>query len=388
MILMYKRPLILGIDAEAVRRQADLTIAQRLLQLGGNTGNMMFSEGLHAVVDNGVRSGYFLFSDAELDACDVIIIAAANWISPYSDFGDLARRLERAAKPVVICGIGVQATLAHEIPGLHKGTERLIALASDTSGAISTRGDFSAEVLNHYGFKNVISTGCPSLLLLGPGEPSLRIHARPTPEGSLIHATRHFFNRADDFQAYLYREALRQGIDILLQSELADLCVVTETPVDETDAAQTQEVLEHAYGQDIHLVGRYLRTHGKFPMALDEWVALNQTKRFCLGTRIHGTVAALVSGTPALLIAHDARTQEMAEKMSIPHVLSSDLDLQAPLDIGALYDKSSPDRFVEGYQAYRDRFLDFFRINRVPVRGPRTGQAQHDSAKPGSAQAG
>jgi hypothetical protein len=123
-------------------------------------------------------------------------------------------------------------------------------------------------------------------------------------------------------------------------------------------------------------------------MALDEWVALNQTKRFCLGTRIHGTVAALVSGTPALLIAHDARTQEMAEKMSIPHVLSSDLDLQAPLDIGALYDKSSPDRFVEGYQAYRDRFLDFFRINRVPVRGPRTGQAQHDSAKPGSAQAG
>jgi len=37
-------------------------------------------------------------------------------------------------------------------------------IASERSASISVRGEYSAEVLAHYGIDNVTSTGCPSLV--------------------------------------------------------------------------------------------------------------------------------------------------------------------------------------------------------------------------------
>jgi polysaccharide pyruvyl transferase WcaK-like protein len=40
---------------------------------------------------------------------------------------------------------------------------------------------------------------------------------------------------------------------------------------------------------------------------------------FVFGSRIHGSIAAVLSGTPSYLLAHDARTLELARYFDLPH---------------------------------------------------------------------
>ena len=58
-------------------------------------------------------------------------------------------------------------------------------------------------------------------------------------------------------------------------------------------------------------------------VALDRGPGASSTSSF--GTRIHGNIAALIAGTPAFVLAHDARTLELARYFEIPHRAVPDL---------------------------------------------------------------
>jgi polysaccharide pyruvyl transferase WcaK-like protein len=40
-----------------------------------------------------------------------------------------------------------------------------------------------------------------------------------------------------------------------------------------------------------------------------------------IGSRFHGNIAAILAGTPALILAHDMRTKELCELFSLPHLI-------------------------------------------------------------------
>ena len=63
----------------------------------------------------------------------------------------------------------------------------------------------------------------------------------------------------------------------------------------------------------------YLRDYGLLYWNLENWFEDLSAYEMLIGTRIHGVVSAVKAGIPAVLLAHDERTLELANVMSLPY---------------------------------------------------------------------
>ncbi|HZJ48366.1 MAG TPA: polysaccharide pyruvyl transferase family protein [Acidimicrobiia bacterium] len=82
---------------------------------------------------------------------------------------------------------------------------------------------------------------------------------------------------------------------------------------------------------------------------------------FSFGTRIHGNISSLLAGTPAVVLAHDSRTLELARYHRIPHRLIS--ELPADVDPADLYAEADFTEFNDGQRARFEAFADFLHRN-------------------------
>jgi len=362
---MIRNALVVGV------RQLDQsgerpTVEQMMLSLGQNTGNMMFTQSLTSVLDGG-SWGSFRLDPQDVEGHDAIVLAAANWVNDFDDFGWLAERLEKTRLPVFLIGVGAQATSADEIPKVNPGTLRLLSLVQDRSTSISARGSFSCEVLNSYGIKSARPTGCPSLMLMGPGGPSPALLREARFDACSIHATRHGFSRTDAFQTFLYRQAFTRGLDLVLQSEVADIHYAVHGRTGEEVPARAAELLPEVYGAPATEVEAYLQRHGRVFTQYADWIAYMRQRSFCFGTRIHGTIAALIAGTPAALIVHDSRTLELAQIMGVPTVRWQDIPTDREIDIPRLHSRAQLRDFVARFGGYYGHFLDYMAENDLAI---------------------
>ncbi len=361
---MFINPLIVGVRQFSSWHDAE-SPESVLYGLGNNTGNMMFT---HSLVSSlkGAIWGSFAINHADLEGRDAIVIASANWVNSFEDYGWLADRLEKTKLPVFLVGIGAQSTLDKAIPSVSSGTRRLLSLVADRSNFISTRGPFSSMVLEQIGFKNSIPTGCPSLLLAGNLGPDIRVSEVVSYENCCIHATRHGFQYANTNDSLLYKFALQNNIDIILQSETPDICFSQFSIPDDKNSDISYSALIDSYGvNDLDIIKVYLERHGKSFANIHNWLSYMKSRSFCFGTRIHGTIASILAGTPALLIATDSRTQELAEVMAIPHILQQEFNKLNYSDVDFLYRQFNWSDLSLNYANYRQKFQHFFESNKL-----------------------
>lgn len=365
---MFRNALVVGVR-QVNPRGEDATVEQTMLSLGQNTGNMMFTQSLTRVLD-GAKWGSFALSSEEIEGHDAIVLAAANWVNHFDDFGWLADRLEKTKLPVFLIGVGAQASNSDEIPNVTEGTLRLLSLVQDRSASISVRGTFSCEVLTRYGIKKVHPTGCPSLMLIGHEGPSPSLLHQPRFDACSMHATRHGFAEADAFQTFLYRQAINRQIDLVLQSEIADIHYIMNHRTGEPVPAKAEQAVMAVYGTtEVEQAEAFLIRHGQVFTQYQDWIDYMRERSFCFGTRIHGTIAALIAGTPAALIVHDSRTVEMADIMGVPVVRWQDIPCDRDIDIPRLYSRAQMKDFVEKYAGYYCNFLDYMARNSLSVAG-------------------
>jgi hypothetical protein len=309
------------------------TLGQRLEATGANTGNMMIGHGLFHGLNAAHKQyhpGFGTIPPERLhETFDAIFIPASNFVAASVDLTGQADYFARTKLPLICFGLGSQI-LPGERRALKPGTERFLRLVSERSGSIGVRGTFTAEILWELGIRNVSVVGCPSLLSIRPATVDRLAARRPTLDKVALgfsnnvrqHALAPGAMRAGE-NALLQR-MLGENAFYVLQNEAAELDLLAAMERGDSTGASAAvdriaRLFEVAPGRAD--VRRFLETRIRVFFSVEEWLSSTRTMTAAIGTRFHGNIAALLSGTPALFLVHDMRTLELCELLRAPHLV-------------------------------------------------------------------
>lgn len=351
---------------------AESTLTQDVFN--SNSGNYLFQ---HSVWKALAVDGSELVSNSTLsertepergdaarinDEFDAFVVPLANAFRP-----DFAARLDRLSDlledvtiPVTVVGIGAQAAHGQGVESLDDIADtvrRFVGLVLDRSASIGVRGEFTRDYLLRLGFPDdaVDVIGCPSLFLHGRDftvakrTPSIdadsRLALNLTPEVPGI----------GDFAT---AQAERHPNLTYIGQDANDLrLLLWGVPFPHVHDPAVPVHMDHPlYQQD------------RMRLFLDTWPWYDflASHDFAYGTRFHGNVAALLAGTPALLLAHDSRTLELAEYHRMPFRVMPELTAEVKAE--ELYDATDLTELNQELPQGFDRYTAFLERNRLEHR--------------------
>ncbi len=282
-----------------------------------NWGNRLWFQGIYSALDTGENEYEFITDSIDIEyinsSYDKIVLPMANIF--YHGFLDsikeLATIFEKIKIPtyVVVCGVQADSydALNEVISSIGKESARFIRAIYNTGGEFALRGYFTKEFFDRLGFHSAVVTGCPSLYQLGSDFsvndtkksklwPVFNGHLKPY-EKLLNMFPKSTFIDQDEFFFPLFQNDY----------------------VDERDMKFLYEFVNN-YGMN----AASLLSEGRIVVAADMNDWSNYIKKndfnFAFGSRIHGTIMALLSGIPATIVVNDSRTREMAEFFHIPYI--------------------------------------------------------------------
>lgn len=318
------------------------------------------------------------------------ILRGSNYISPTADWSQWAPLLRALPGPVVAIGLGAQAPTAarFQIPW---GTQEVLRIIADRSESLGVRGHFTAELLHGIGIRNTRVIGCPSLYL--SGQPSRSI-ARPDPLRARvgITLTRGLWGdyasngtRAQRLQRELLREAAqRPGSRVYGQGNAPEAMVEFGAEPAAREAALAEVLRGFALPGDAP-VAQLLRSTLRTFWDPEPWFAhLREHVDAAVGFRLHGNVAALAQGIPAVFFTFDSRTREVADLFAIPSV---EVDSYEPIRLAPLLDAADWSGFEAAYRANYATYVAFLEENGLrhalpPPAAPLTRPARNGHAVP------
>jgi len=328
--------------------------------IGRNNGNLIFGMAAHKLFstnDTVVEANRYKINGAmaaKVNAeYDGFILPLANAFRPGFE-AELARTtdfIEKLKIPFLMLSGGAQLPLDGDPAGLKKiepTVKRFARAVLEKSSALTVRGELTAEYLRSLGFKDVLVVGCPSMTMNGRG---------------------HQVSRPD---------TLAEGCPIAYNVQTnnpfgSDLVMDAESNFDATYMPQDLATLEFMLWGTSPYVGHDPRmpldrshsqfTEGKAQFHLDApvWMRRMADMNFSFGPRIHGNIAAILAGTPGIVLAHDGRTLELTRYHGIPAI---DLTTEeAPTNVNELYEKADFSEFNRGHAERFDRLTDFVHEN-------------------------
>jgi Polysaccharide pyruvyl transferase len=346
---------------------ADTTYRQNLI--GNNTGNLVFSQAVYRLLSTGgadlKTSGLARSHPRVINSrFDHVVIPLANaFRASYLDTLDaLSNLIEQLTIPVTVLGVGSQASL----DGVYKGadrvkpaTTRFVRAVLNRSPSIGVRGERTRDYVKSLGFgdEHIKVIGCPSMFMYGPDlhvekkvesltiDSPIALNVSPyVPQMGPIS-----LYAAEHFPRLVYMGQNMQTLELMLYGSYPKGKKMTALA---------------ASGAPITLDHPLIRSDRvRFFLDPKTWFEHLSQYDFSFGTRIHGNIAALLSGTPALLLAHDSRTLELAEYHEIPHRTITSIEADA--DAVSLYAESDWDALNKAHPDRWDTFAAFLEEHRL-----------------------
>jgi len=302
---------------------AEKTLEQNLI--GSNTGNLVFSQATYRLLSTSdarlKTSGLAKSRAAEInDRYDHVVIPLANaFRAGYLDTLDaLSALIERLTIPVTVLGVGAQASLEGAYrrgDEVAESARRFVRAVVEHSPSIGVRGDFTGQYVRALGFSDdqVDVIGCPSMFMYGPDLHVTKKAERLTRESPIALNISPYvremgpisLSHADRYPNLIYMAQNHRTLELMLWGHYP----YPENRLKVLAEAGAPVTLDHPLIRQDRV---------RFFVDPQTWFVHMRGYDFSFGTRIHGNIAALLAGTPALVLAHDSRTLELAEYHAIP----------------------------------------------------------------------
>jgi hypothetical protein len=269
----------------------------------------------------------------------------------------LTRLIRRLTIPCVVVGVGIQSQLDNGAVGDAKTTDaarKFVTAVLDHSAVFGVRGEMTKQYLLGLGFPDdrIDVIGCPSLFD-NPGDLTVtrRVDHISSDDNLAVNITPSkpplpdkILNKVfDDYPNAIYVAQQYEELRMLLWG-------ISWTKAHPLLPCHTDHPL-------------YKEDRIRFFLDPVRWKQFMKTRVFAFGSRLHGNLAAVASGTPALLVAHDSRTLEIAQYHAVPYILAKDVPVESPID--HLYEKADYGEFNRRHPELFAHYLEFLTKNEL-----------------------
>lgn len=230
--------------------------------------------------------------------------------------------LKRIKKQVYVIGIGANALHGAEkefIENLSQEMKFFLHTLSAGTNLIGVRGAFTEEMLYNAGIKNVAAIGCPTFYENGEYQ-------------SIQKSSDVLYDNDIVFTSYYGMQKHIGNAPVILQG-----C---------PEERQIEEALKNRYSQF------------KIFSSIPEWKKFLSNYKFAVGMRVHGGIAALNSGVPAVILNRDKRAQEMIDFLKMPRVAYTE-----DLNFSSIYNPISFNEYNKNYRTIFDKYIGFLKKN-------------------------
>lgn len=326
--------------------------------IGTNVGNLLYVYGILRTItqeDTKIIPNYYTIKLEDADkineTCDCFIIPLADAFR--TDFVPELRNLTRFVKklkiPCFVIGVGLRAPYDTDFKSgfpFDDAVKDFVSAVLEKSSMIGVRGQITADYLSSLGFRDGIdhmAIGCPSMYSFGPEltirQPHITTDSRiscnmstTTPDNMLTFISR----TVSEFPDYHFVPQVLNDLRLLY------LGIPFKYKGNSFYPNQiTNEICNGS--------------HSQFFINLPSWFDFLKTVDFSFGTRLHGNIAATLSGTPSILFPKDARVRELADYHHLTQVPYQqvnentsiwDLIEKADFNEVSRYQKENFDRFI------------------------------------------
>ena len=338
-----------------------------------NSSNLLFQYGAYRTLLTGDAEIKTLFVDRRRNQTralierinadyECVVLPLANNFRKSYNLNALTGFIRKLRIPCVVVGVGLQAPDAEGIREGYPFDDRVsdfVKAVLDHSAMLGLRGEFTAEYLKKLGFspeRHFTVTGCPSMFSAGARLPEPRVKAL-TPESPI---------------SFNYRKEQPGNLLLLMERTLRRMpgTVLTVQRVEEMVMMHYGLPLAYTYGDLKADLSRY--PHDATHIAVREgrmagyvsahsWISDMKNVDLSIGCRIHGNIAAVLAGTPALVLTIDTRTEELCRYHGIPFIPAGQIDPE--VDIERLCERVDFTSPLRGHAQRFRHFVDFMNAN-------------------------
>ena len=348
--------------------ELDITdvIANNLI--GGNSGNLIYANSLFRslMIDRETEIVPDRYMQNEFSALQIneeydrYVIALADMFRKGASFEiNRMKALIKALKiPCTIVGVGLRANSLKEIDEgftFDNNVRSFVSAVLDKSAMIGIRGELTGKYLTKLGFKedrDFMVIGCPSMFTYG---------------GEL---KRKEININKDSFISVNSSILSP------QSAINFCCKILDEYENSVFIPQRIDELKTLYlGCDyIHETVRKnypdkatdkIYTDGRVKMFLqaNQWINYLSGADLSIGARLHGNVAAILAGTPTVIMPHGLRMKEIIEYHGLPHIYPDKLKTCKTLE--DVLEKVDFDLMFKKHAENFERYKTFLKANSI-----------------------